>query len=146
MASELYKVFKLEQMVFYHWSQVVGTQLKALHKEGKITNKQFKCIIWNSYFEIGLPVYHRFIEITPSQLIAVNVIWTVDGVGKKMKAKGVRDSDDPEVVNAIKNKKEIIEVLNYLKSAAYSELERFNFEKEKEKCANSNNKSKYEEE
>ena len=87
MASELYKVFKLEQMVFYHWSQVVGTQLKALHKEGKITNKQFKCIIWNSYFEIGLPVYHRFIEITPSQLIAVNVIWTVDDVGKKNKSK-----------------------------------------------------------
>ena len=56
----------------------------------------------------------------------------------------MRDSDDPEVVNAINNKTEIIEVLNYLQLAAYSELERFNFEKEKEICVNSNNKSKYE--
>ena len=118
MGIEFINSYKVTNQVY----QIIR-QYKPYEKRSKLlSDKTIECIDKDLYWKITDQVLDRFIEETPSELIALNILWTVSDVGKKVKETGVFKITDPEVRKKLNSRDEFIDIWRYLSFAAAKEL------------------------
>jgi hypothetical protein len=119
MAYEFYKTYKASNIVYRYIQEFfpLDSAKNPLHEAEK------KCIYTELYKRTHKRVFDEFIEVTPSELIALNVFWTVNGVGKKVKETGLLEVEDPEVIKVVTTRQEIKDILGYLQLSVLRELD-----------------------
>lgn len=119
MAIEAYNVFKLSITAQYYTNIYLSKKFKDYSKSG---GKRELCISYKVYKKIHNSSYDRFLKETPSELLANAVLWTASKPGIKVKETGLLDVVDPVVVKSMTENIDIKNLLKYLSSAVYSEL------------------------